>query len=61
MSNDKTSADKDRTIAVRVPTDLADRIKAAADVEMLTSSAWVRRAVLQALQKHEGALAHVAK
>lgn len=55
MSNDKTSADKDRTIAVRVPTDLADRIKAAADVEMLTSSAWVRRAVLQALQKHESA------
>tara|TARA_R110000822_G_scaffold49736_3_gene130484 strand:+ start:5692 stop:5874 length:183 start_codon:yes stop_codon:yes gene_type:complete len=56
MSNDKTSADKDRTIAVRVPTDLAERIKAAADVEMLTSSAWVRRAVLQALQKHESAV-----
>ena len=45
--------DKNRTIALRVPSELADRLKVAADKELLTSSAWVRRAVLQALQQSE--------
>ena len=46
--------DKDKTIALRVPSSMWDRIKAVAEKEMLTSSAWVRRAVLMALQEAEG-------
>lgn len=45
--------EKDKTIALRVPTKMAERIKKVADKEMISSSAWVRRAVLMALQESE--------
>ncbi|MFT4047930.1 MAG: hypothetical protein QM661_14735 [Solimonas sp.] len=51
----KNIMDKDKTIALRVPSDMADRIKVVADLEMLSTSAWVRRAVLLALQAAEAA------
>lgn len=41
--------EKDKTIAVRVPESMAQEIKKVADKELLSSSAWVRRALLQAL------------
>jgi hypothetical protein len=47
--------DKDKTIALRVPSKMAARITKVADKEMLTTSAWVRRAVLLALQEAEAA------
>lgn len=49
----KKATKKDKTIAVRVPADLAERIESAADKELLTSSAWIRRTVLFALQASE--------
>ena len=50
---EKKASKKDKTIAVRVPADLAARIESAANEELLTSSAWIRRTVLFARQASE--------
>lgn len=44
---------KDKTIAIRIPEDMHEKLEAAAERELLPVSAWVRRAVLQALQAAE--------